>query len=196
MAGWSFPCFEQRGYTAPAGALRVLAPYALALLAAVVALGYLQVRLPAWLEARGLGAGELGVYNGALSGGMLLGAVLAGGPGARTPGRAGLVGFAALALGLAGLGLPVLGAVMAAAGALGLGLALVQTLGMTELQGRFRAAELAGVGAGMTAATALAMAAGALLGGGLRGAWHPGLLLDLAAVVAASAWAWRRGWGQ
>ena len=196
LVGWAPPHFERRRAAAPAGALRALAPYALALLAAVVALGYLQVRLPPWFEARGLGAVALGAYNGALSGGMLLGAALAGGPWARRPGRAGLAGFAALALGLAGLSLPAPAGVIAAAGVLGLGLALVQTLGLTELQARLGAAELAGVSAAMTAATALAMAAGALLGGGLGGVGRPGLLWGLAAVAAASAWAWRRKRGQ
>ena len=161
-------------------------PYALSLLAVATALGYLQVKLPVLLQARGLGAAALGVYNGAFSAGMLSGAALAW-LGARRPGAVRGLGFAAAALGLACLALPRVGVITAAAAALGFGLAGLQSLGVTILQKRLVGGVLTAVTAGLTSLTALAMVAGGLAAGSLDGVWNPGLLLGLALAAAIAA---------
>ncbi len=162
-------------------------PLGVALAGAFSLLGYLQVKVPLWLDAQGRGPQALGSYGAAFSGGMLLGAAGVWALGFVQEDRLLRGALLLAALGALGLTDPVGLRLAAGAALLGAGLSGVQAAGTTLLQRRLTGVALGAVVGWIAGAGAAATALGAALAGLLPGAWNPAVPA-LAAALAGAGW--------
>ncbi|GEM89126.1 hypothetical protein ODE01S_05600 [Oceanithermus desulfurans NBRC 100063] len=168
-------------------------PLGVALAGAFSLLGYLQVKVPLWLDAQGLGPQALGGYGAAFSGGMLLGAAGVWALGFVREGRL-LRGALLLAMsGALGLTAPTGLRLVAGAALLGAGLSGVQAAGTTLLQRRLTGVALGAAVGWIAGAGAAATALGAVLAGLLPGAWNPAVPALAAVLVVAGRVGLMRG---